>query len=57
MLADTLELRTRPWLNYESGVIIPATVIRRFIDVTKADPVGLLTAGGPPCNSPPRNED
>ena len=54
MLADTLGLPTRTWMNYESGVVIPATVIFRFIDVTDADPVWLLTGRETAMQQPPR---
>ncbi len=46
MLAKDLGLPTRTWLNYESGVIIPATVILQFLRVTGANPGWLLTGGG-----------
>src|SRR5437016_3072492 len=46
MLARDLELPTRTWLNYESGVVIPAPVILRFIAATGADPLWLLTGQG-----------
>ncbi len=46
ILAEDLELPTRTWLNYESGVVIPATVILRFIDLTRANPRWLLTGQG-----------
>jgi hypothetical protein len=45
-LAEILGLPERTWLNYESGVTIPALVILRFIDVTGADPRWLLTGRG-----------
>jgi hypothetical protein len=46
MLAEDLNLRARTWVNYESGVIIPATVILRFLEVTGANPAWLLTGDG-----------
>jgi hypothetical protein len=46
MLAEELDLPARTWLNYETGVIIPAPVILRFIELTGADPVWLLTGRG-----------
>jgi hypothetical protein len=45
-LAKELDLPARTWLNYESGVVIPATVILRFIEVTGANPSWLLTGQG-----------
>jgi hypothetical protein len=47
MLAEALRLPFRTWVNYESGVIVPALVILRFIEVTEASPHWLLT-GEPP---------
>jgi hypothetical protein len=46
MLADALELPFRTWMNYESGVTIPAPVVLRFIEVTGADPRWLLGGEG-----------
>jgi hypothetical protein len=45
-LADHLGLPRRTWRNYESGVILPATVLLRFIAATGADPRWLLTGQG-----------
>jgi len=45
-LAEDLNLCARTWLNYESGVIIPATVMLRFLEVTGANPAWLLTGDG-----------
>jgi hypothetical protein len=57
MLAEDLELPSRTWLNYESGVVIPATVILRFIDLTGANPHWLLTGEGDRYATAPRDED
>jgi hypothetical protein len=46
VLADALGLPTRTWLNYESGVTMPAAVVLEFIEVTGADPHWLLTGDG-----------
>lgn len=46
MLAEALGVPARTWRNYESGVIIPATVLLRFLGVTGADPAWLLTGEG-----------
>jgi hypothetical protein len=46
MLAKDLDVPARTWLNYESGVVIPALVILRFLEVTKASPGWLLTGRG-----------
>lgn len=41
-------------MNYETGVVIPATVILRFIEITRASPRWLLTGEGPPFLEPDR---
>lgn len=46
VLAKVLGLPTRTWLNYESGIVIPATVILGFIAATGVDPYWLLTGDG-----------
>jgi len=46
MLAEDLALPARTWVNYESGVIIPATVILHFLEVTGANPGWLFTGVG-----------
>jgi hypothetical protein len=51
-LADALNLPVRTWLNYESGVLIPAPVILRFIEVTGANPHWLLTGEGDAIGPP-----
>ncbi len=56
-LAEDLELPTRTWLNYESGVVIPATVILRFIDLTGANPRWLLTGQGERYATASRDEE
>jgi hypothetical protein len=56
-LAEDLELPTRTWLNYESGVVIPATVILRFIHLTGASPRWLLTGQGNRYATASRDED
>ena len=47
MLAEALRLPFRTWINYESGVTVPALVMLRFIELTGACPDWLLT-GEPP---------
>jgi hypothetical protein len=47
LLAESLHLPFRTWLNYEAGCTIPAVVILRFIEVTHAHPHWLLTGEGP----------
>jgi hypothetical protein len=41
-LADALDLPLRTWMNYETGVTIPALVILRFIRITGVSPGWLL---------------
>lgn len=48
LLAEALDLPARTWLNYEAGVMIPATVILRFIEISGASPHWLLTGEGEP---------
>lgn len=45
-LAEALDLPSRTWENYEAGVSIPAVVILKFIQVTSAAPLWLLTGEG-----------
>jgi hypothetical protein len=47
-LADALEVRVESWLNYESGVTMPAHVVLRLIDVARVNPHWLLTGEGDP---------
>jgi hypothetical protein len=46
LLAETIGVPFRTWINYENGCTIPAQVILRFIEVTGADPHWLLTGDG-----------
>jgi hypothetical protein len=46
LLAETLKLPYRTWMNYEAGVTIPALVILRLIEVSGASPRWLLTGQG-----------
>jgi hypothetical protein len=46
VLAAELGLPPRTWRNYESGVMMPATVLLRFIAATGADAHWLLTGRG-----------
>jgi hypothetical protein len=45
-LADALEIRVETWLNYESGVTMPAQVVLKLIDVARVNPHWLLTGQG-----------
>ena len=47
MLAESLRLPFRTWVNYESGVTVPGLVVLRFIELTDVSPHWLLT-GEPP---------
>jgi hypothetical protein len=47
-LADALEIKVRTWLNYESGVIMPAQVVLKLIDIAQVNPHWLLTGQGDP---------
>jgi len=47
LLAESVGVAFRTWLNYEEGCTIPAQVILRFIDCTRAHPHWLLTGEGP----------
>ena len=47
-LADALEVRVETWLNYESGVIMPAHVVLKLIDIARVNPHWLLTGQGDP---------
>ncbi len=46
LLADSLKVPFRTWHNYETGCTIPAPTILRFIEVTGANPLWLLTGEG-----------
>jgi hypothetical protein len=45
-LAERLGLPVQTWRNYEAGVVMPATVLLKFIEVTGADPGWLLNGEG-----------
>ena len=47
-LADALEVRVETWLNYESGVTMPAHVVLKLIDIARVNPHWLLTGQGDP---------
>lgn len=46
VLALSLDIPPRTWDHYESGVMIPACVLLKFIAVTGAAPHWLLTGEG-----------
>ena len=45
-LADALEVPLQSWLNYESGVMVPADVILKLIVLARINPDWLLTGQG-----------
>jgi hypothetical protein len=47
-LADALDVRLETWLNYESGVTVPAHVVLKLIDIARVNPRWLLTGQGEP---------
>jgi hypothetical protein len=47
-LADALYLRLETWLNYETGVTVPAHVVLKLIDIARVNPHWLLTGQGDP---------
>jgi hypothetical protein len=48
ILADALDVRVETWLNYESGVTMPAHVVLKLIDIARVNPHWLLTGQGEP---------
>jgi hypothetical protein len=46
LLADELGLPYRTWSNYEMGVVVPAVVLLRFVELTGANPRWLLRGEG-----------
>ncbi len=47
-LADALDVRLETWLNYESGVTMPAHVVLKLIEIARVNPHWLLTGHGSP---------
>jgi DNA-binding transcriptional regulator YiaG len=56
-LADALEVRVETWLNYESGVIMPAHVALKLIDIARVNPHWLLTGQGDPHDDRTRDRE
>ena len=56
LLAEELQLPFRTWMNYEEGCTIPAQVILRFIEVTRAQPHWLYCGEGEKY-APSRRDD
>ena len=46
LLAEALQITTRTWVRYESGVPIPSLVLLRLIEVAGIEPRWLLTGEG-----------
>jgi hypothetical protein len=46
LLAEALGIPSGTLANYEAGVVIPAVIILRFIEVTGANPPWLLSGEG-----------
>ncbi len=46
VLAESLNIPARTWLNYEMGVTMPAQVLLLFLEVTGAEPRWLLRGKG-----------
>ena len=46
-LVDSLDLPRPTWMNYESGVMMPASVLLRFIILTAVEPHWLWRARVP----------
>jgi hypothetical protein len=47
LLASRLGIPYRTFLNYSSGVTIPAEILLKFIELTHANPSWLLTGAEP----------
>ncbi len=54
-LANQLALPVKTWLNYESGVTIPALHLLQFIERTNVHPTWLLTGSGERYRAPSEN--
>ena len=45
-LADALEIPLQTWLNYESGVVMPADIVLQLLVLRSVNPYWLLTGQG-----------
>ena len=45
-LADALEIPLRTWLNYESGVVMPAALVLKLLVLARVHPRWLLRGEG-----------
>ena len=45
-LADALGISLQTWLNYESGVVVPAYPVLQLIELARVNPHWLLTGDG-----------
>jgi hypothetical protein len=46
VIAKTLDVPVRTWLNFEQGVMMPADILLEFLVVAGLDPNWLLTGEG-----------
>lgn len=46
MLATSLQLPFRTWLNYERGITIPGEILLQFIELTNTESTWLLRGVG-----------
>lgn len=51
-IAEALRLPHQTWMNFEKGVVMPATTLLCFLDLTSVDPHWLLTGRGPKYQAP-----
>jgi hypothetical protein len=45
-LAAALDLPAATWRNFENGVVMPAEIVLKFIELTRVTPHWLLTGEG-----------
>jgi hypothetical protein len=56
-LADALEIPLRTWLNYESGVVMPAALAVKLLVLAHVHPRWLLTGEGEKYHRRPRQHE
>lgn len=47
LAAQAVDVPCRTWMNYEAGVVMPGTILLRFIAISGAEPKWLHTGEGP----------
>ena len=57
LLADKVGVPQRIWHGFETGMVVPAEIILRFIEVTGSNPHWLYTGEGPRYVSSNRDDD